>query len=98
MIYFMIERYFFFRQEGALGRQSFAAMMITIAIGLAMVHLMMMFGNFVATRLLPKRNLYRRYTEEEIAAEVFIFLYVCIYIRPHTRGYQSYPPPLPHSF
>jgi len=55
-------------QEGALGRQSFAAMMITITIGLALIHLMMMFGNFVATRLLPKRHLYRRYTEEEIAS------------------------------
>ena len=37
-------------QEGALGRQSFAAFMISITIGLALIHIMMIAGNFIATR------------------------------------------------
>ncbi len=57
-------------QEGALGRQSFGAFMITMTIGLAMVHVMMLLGNFVATRLLPQRHIFRRYTEEEIGEAI----------------------------
>ena len=53
-------------QEGALGRQSFAAFMITIAVGFVLLHLMVVVGNFVATRLLPGRHLYRRAVEEEV--------------------------------
>ena len=54
-------------QEGALGRQSFAAFMITIAVGFVLLHLMVVVGNFVATRLLPGRHLYRRAVEEEVS-------------------------------
>jgi hypothetical protein len=57
-------------QEGALGRQSFGAFMITMTIGLAMLHIMMLLGNFVATRLLPQRHILRRYTEEEIGEAI----------------------------
>ena len=57
-------------QEGALGRQSFAAFMMTVTIGLALVHVMMLAGNLAATRILPNRHLYRRSTEEEVGHDL----------------------------
>mmetsp|Transcript_10383 Transcript_10383/g.23749 ORF Transcript_10383/g.23749 Transcript_10383/m.23749 type:complete len:392 (+) Transcript_10383:74-1249(+) len=53
-------------QEGALGRGSFSALMITIAIALAMFKIVSLVGDLLAARILPSRNKYRGAAEDVI--------------------------------
>lgn len=52
-------------QEGALGRFSFEALMVTVAVGLAMVHTAHIIGDFIAKGVLPQRKAYKEATEED---------------------------------
>mmetsp|Transcript_18856 Transcript_18856/g.45411 ORF Transcript_18856/g.45411 Transcript_18856/m.45411 type:complete len:392 (-) Transcript_18856:74-1249(-) len=53
-------------QEGAIGRFSLAALMVTVLIGLLLHALLLQVGNFIALRLLPRRKVYKMAVEEEV--------------------------------
>eukprot|EP00286_Rhodomonas_abbreviata_P019335 CAMPEP_0181295858 /NCGR_PEP_ID=MMETSP1101-20121128/4377_1 /TAXON_ID=46948 /ORGANISM="Rhodomonas abbreviata, Strain Caron Lab Isolate" /LENGTH=390 /DNA_ID=CAMNT_0023400649 /DNA_START=87 /DNA_END=1259 /DNA_ORIENTATION=- len=56
-------------QEGALGKFSFSALMITIAIWLALLKVTAMVGDMVATRLLPNRRAYKAAAEHDVVGD-----------------------------
>ena len=53
-------------QEGAIGRFSLAALMVTLLIGLLLHSMLHRLGTIVALRFLPRRKVYRAAVEDEI--------------------------------